>query len=51
MKQGDPLPHHFKRGGGHSGGVSLDFVGGRRRGRAGRVGKGGATKCRIFLRG
>ena len=44
---GPTVPYHFERGGGRSG-ESLYLSGGRRRGRAGRVGKGGATPRRIF---
>ena len=43
-------PHHFKYSGGHSV-AALYLVGGRRSGRSGRVGKGGATPLRLFLCG
>ena len=42
------ITHHFQCGGGRSGGTP-DLIGGRRRGRLGRVGKGGAATRRIFL--
>ena len=45
-----PIPHHIQSGGGSSG-KSLDLVDGRWRGREGRVGMGGDTLCRHFLRG
>ena len=47
---GLPIPHHLQYGGGSSG-ASLDLFGGRRRGREGRVGKGGDTPRHHFLRG
>ena len=44
------FPHHISVGGGRSG-MTLDLVGDRGIGRAGRVGKGGATPRRLFLCG
>ena len=48
--EGPPIPHHLQCGGRISV-ESLDIVGGRRRRREGRVGKGGDTPRRHFLRG
>ena len=47
---GPPIPNNLQCGGGRSG-TSLDLVGGRRRGREGRVGKGGDAPRHHFLRG
>ena len=46
--RGPAAPHRFKCGGGRSG-ASLYLIGGSRRRRSGRVGKGGDTPCQIFL--